>query len=567
MTAILAFLGAILLWASFPPLDAWPLAWLAPIPWVLLIRRKTLSGRHPYAVLLLAGFCFWMGVLHWLRLPHPATSVGWVALSFYFAFYITAFVALTRLAVHRFGFPLVLAAPLVWTGLELARAHLLTGMTMASLGHTQYRWIELIQISDLTGAYGVSFLVMFTAASLARMLPLKEDGGTPCLPSDVSGSSPGSSSSWNFWPLLGVAVLLGAALLYAHFRLATTGEEEEGPKIALIQGSVDIEMRYNPAMKEQIAREYVELSQEAVAKHPGIDLVVWPETMFLTGVEFNDSLITFAPDAMPPAQFDGSPSEFQQWLPRAAEGSAWKMGQMAKKLGVSLLLGVDRGHFCGDGVTSHNSAAFVGRDGRMQGYYDKMHLVMFGEYVPFARRFPWLQRLTPLPISVTAGERPVAFDLKDVRIAPNICYETVLPHLIRNQVNTLAAEGREPDILVNLTNDGWFWGSSELDLHLVCGVFRAVECRKPLLIAANTGFSAWIDGDGRIQAQGRRRAKDIIVAQPRVDRRWSAYLHYGDWFSGTCLALCGLFGLVGVYHRKKPLMATERNRHVPLQQA
>jgi len=78
----------------------------------------------------------------------------------------------------------------------------------------------------------------------------------------------------------------------------------------------------------------------------------------------------------------------------------------------------------------------------------------------------------------------------------------VLSHVIRSQINTLAAEGKEPDVLVNLTNDGWFWGSSELDLHLACGVFRAVECRKPFLIAANTGFSAWIDSDGRIQQQG-----------------------------------------------------------------
>ena len=82
----------------------------------------------------------------------------------------------------------------------------------------------------------------------------------------------------------------------------------------------------------------------------------------------------------------------------------------------------------------------------------------------------------------------------------------------------MAAEGREPDVLVNLTNDGWFWGSSELDMHLACGVFRAVECRKPLLIAANTGFSAWIDGDGRIQEQGPRRAAGVIVAEPRLDR-------------------------------------------------
>ena len=147
-----------------------------------------------------------------------------------------------------------------------------------------------------------------------------------------------------------------------------------------------------------------------------------------------------------------------------------------------------------------------------------------------------------------------------VRIAPSICYESVLSHVIRGQVNALAAEGQEPDVLVNLTNDGWFWGSSELDLHLMCGVFRAVECRKPLLIAANTGFSAWIDSDGRIEQQGPRRAKGVIIAEPRLDRyRRSWYLEHGDWFAGVCLAACVLFAAVGLYGRIRRRLRRREN--------
>jgi apolipoprotein N-acyltransferase len=122
--------------------------------------------------------------------------------------------------------------------------------------------------------------------------------------------------------------------------------------------------------------------------------------------------------------------------------------------------------------------------------------------------------------------------------------------VIRGQVNTLTAEGKEPDILINLTNDGWYWGSSELDMHLACGVFRAVECRKPLLVAANTGFSAWIDADGRIQAQGPRRATDVLIAEPRLGQYHSWYLAHGDWFAGICLLACVLCGLCGFYRGK-----------------
>ncbi len=155
--------------------------------------------------------------------------------------------------------------------------------------------------------------------------------------------------------------------------------------------------------------------------------------------------------------------------------------------------------------------------------------------------FPWLYQLTPLYAGSAPGPGPVAVEVGGVRYAPNICYEDTLPHLIRRQVLQLRAEGNEPDVLVNLTNDGWFWGSSELDLHLAVRVFRAVECRKPLVIAANTGFSAWIDSNGRIVAQGPRRATDVIVAEPAIDRRRAGIWPTAIWAAGLCLlATCGV---------------------------
>ena len=236
---------------------------------------------------------------------------------------------------------------------------------------------------------------------------------------------------------------------------------------------------------------------------------------------FAESMWTFDTNARRPPEFAGTDTEFRDLLPRLAERSVSQIEAAARAFGVPLLLGLSTNHCGAGGVEVFNSAVYVDRNGTLLGRYDKMHLVAFGEYVPLADYFPWLQRLTPLPMSATAGRKPQAFELpyrgdsaqgeaasdtqaprRRCRIAPSICYETVLSHVIRGQVNDLAAQGREPDILINLTNDGWFWGSSELDMHMACGVFRAVECRKPLLIAANTGFSAWIDGDGRIVNAG-----------------------------------------------------------------
>ena len=180
-------------------------------------------------------------------------------------------------------------------------------------------------------------------------------------------------------------------------------------------------MRYDPGMRDRIFKEYYKLSKDALAKDRNIDLVVWPETMF------TDPLWSFDADAARPPQFEGTDAEFHKQLRQIGEQNRTNKSVMAwtaQTLGVPLLLGVDANHFAAGGVQCFNSAAYVARDGRLLGRYDKMHLVMFGEYVPLADCFPWLQRLTPLPISVTPGRRPAAFDLDGVRLAPNICYES-----------------------------------------------------------------------------------------------------------------------------------------------
>src|SRR5437899_693368 len=167
----LGLLGSLLMYLALPPCDLWPLAWVASVPWLLLCRQVALGGRRPYLALWFAGFAFWMGAIHWLRLPHWLTYFGWVALSFYLAFYIPVFVGLVRVAVHRLGISIVFSAPIIWTGLELAKGHLLGGFTMGSLEHTQIRWLAVIQGADIVGGYGIGGLVMFVAACLARMIP------------------------------------------------------------------------------------------------------------------------------------------------------------------------------------------------------------------------------------------------------------------------------------------------------------------------------------------------------------------------------------------------------------
>ena len=164
---ICAGLSALLLWASFPPIEWGPLGWIALVPLLLLIRPEQ-RPRGTVVSSLVCGFCAQLLMLQWLRYGHATMYMAWLALSVYTSIYFPTFVLLSRAAVHRFRVPFVLAVPTIWVGLEYFRAYLLTGFSWYYLGHTQYRFVELIQISDLFGAYGVSFVVAASSAFLAQ---------------------------------------------------------------------------------------------------------------------------------------------------------------------------------------------------------------------------------------------------------------------------------------------------------------------------------------------------------------------------------------------------------------
>jgi apolipoprotein N-acyltransferase len=123
-------------------------------------------------------------------------------------------------------------------------------------------------------------------------------------------------------------------------------------------------------------------------------------------------------------------------------------------------------------------------------------------------------------------------------MAPSICFESTVPQLIRGHVLELSRKQQPADVLLNVTNDGWFWGSAILDLHFRCAIFRAVENRKPMLVAANTGVSGWIDGNGLARERGERRRAEVLIAKVAPDGRWSPYLLVGDWPATLCALFC-----------------------------
>ncbi|MFL2862850.1 MAG: apolipoprotein N-acyltransferase [Pirellulales bacterium] len=530
---VAAFGGAGTMFLIQPPCDVWFFAWLAPLPWLWLITRKTSHVPQKFWLLIWsAGFIHWLATIHWLRLPHPATSLGWVCLSAYLAFYLPAFIWSARLLMRRWGWPLVAAAPIAWVACEQLRGVLFGGFTFAMLGHSQWRWTTLLQSADIAGAIGVSGIVMLVAAALF------------C-----------SISSWRTKETVRDVVLaagiLGASIFYGHWRLTTIPEPRVAPlETLLVQGSIDTELKHDPNAFQKVTQQYDELTRSGLLERPTLpDLILWPETMWRLGlleIDPNERLPASVVTAMLTKSelTDGSDTEdvALQALcrQRLEEERLEPLITYAKSYGTNWLVGVDKQVVTPSAVTGtryFNCAVLLDDRGRVRDTYAKMKPVLFGEYVPFAETFPWLYRLTPLPVGLTAGHQPLVTSVAGRRLTCTICYETALPETIRSLVRYCRQINGGPDLIANLTNDGWFWGSSELDMHLTAAIFRAVEVRTPIVIAANTGFSASVDGCGRLLACGPRRKTATLRVTVVPDGRWTLWLLWGSFLPGICVAI------------------------------
>jgi apolipoprotein N-acyltransferase len=546
IVALLCVLTAVLLTASFAPFDCWVLAYVALVPWTIALGSVRRAGAVWWATA--AGALFWAGNLYWLWW---ITLVGYGAMVIYLTAYWWVAALVLRRALHR-RWPMWLVLPVVWTALEYARAHVISGFPWFFLAHSQYSRSALIQVADVTGQYGVSFFVAMVNGAIADLviLPLFVQPG---------GEGPARLSPHVLGGLAVSAVTAVAMVAYGSWRLGQQ-TTQAGPVIGIVQQTFPITLHGRDCPPQEILDAHLTASRAFLGA--GCDLVIWPETMLPEGLneEFLSSL-----DVQHPAPED------RQAIQKL-HSQAQSVVRLVEQLGCPILAG---------GISVHrnlsprlddeetwllrNSALWLDGLTPWAGrYYAKMHLVPFSEYVPFKQSWPALHRLLrrfvpPVMSQLDPGTAPTVFVLDRTggwwAMATPICYEGVFSDVCRRLV--IQDRRKVADILVNLSNDGWFvwkWGdgpyrpSTEHAQHLVQSCFRAVECRVPVVRAVNTGISASIDSCGRIVALagGGRRAMvratlllDGTTAPPGggpkvlVDRRVSLYSLAGDAFASA----------------------------------
>ncbi len=470
-----------MLTASFPPGSTAWLAWIALVPLLWALRGQSPSAC--FRLGLLTGLCHFLSLIYWIvvvlhsygGLNPVLSAAALAALAVYLSLYMGAFAWCSHwIRGSRFAIFLTAAA---WVALEYVRAHALTGFPWCLLGHSQFQYHRLIQVADLAGVYALSFLVAAINASVFSLLFQGRRRRSP----------------WPFLEAAASSALLISAVFYGGLRLS--GEPvRPGPgarvRAAVVQGNIDQSVKWDTEFQAATMETYARLTRQAARARP--DLIVWPET----AVPF----------------FFQDPSDLEQ-----------RVRSLPGETGSHLLFGGPAYSRTGEGVSYYNRAYLLSPRGEVIDRYDKVHLVPFGEYVPLKRFLPFVNRLVASAGDFIPGRDPGP--LQGVQWSPGvlICFEAIFREPARIQ----ALQGAR--MLVNITNDAWFGRTSAPFQHLAMSVFRSVETGLPMVRAANTGISAFVDSRGRITRAGPLFREAVLVGDiDAVGGPRTLYTRFGD---------------------------------------
>jgi apolipoprotein N-acyltransferase len=522
---LVAIVAGLLLASAFPKFSLAGFAWICPALLMLAARGK--AGADAFRAGYAGGLVFWLASLYWLLyMPVAGLPIlAWIALSAYCALFFGVWTWLvSRFTFHtsswasRMRWTFTGAA--AWVALEWVRGWLFSGFPWSFLGASQYKLVPLIQIASFTGVLGVSFIVVWFSLAVYSA-------------GEMIFRHPSKRHVWQaeiVLPMLAV-VLLFASGLFRINHAATPSEKTL--RIVSIQPSVPQTLIWSPDEDEKRFAELLAISQQAMTNKP--DLLLWPES------------------AVP--MFEGVYS---------------LVSQFAQSNQVFILFNGNDVEFRPEATNYFNSAFLIRPDGNCAGIYHKQKLVIFGEYIPLVRWMPFLKWFTPITEGWAAGDKPAVFELErrsptrrdpgviepagpeagaPLRFAPLICFEDVFPGTARRA----AAAG--PDLLVNLTNDGWFRESAEQWQHLANAVFRAVENGLPLLRAANNGITCLVDQHGRVRTVFRDEsgseygpgmsAMDLSLPQITTNSSTTFYQRHGNWFAWICAVVTLVAAIAG----------------------
>jgi len=505
---ILASVSGCLLIFAFPNFSWSFIAWLALVPLLVAIYRSSFKGALLCG--LTAGVFFFGGLLYWIFLFGLLAGFGLILSQ---SFFFLLFGLGTKVIHSHFKREArLILVPALWVSLEFLRSIGPWGFSWGVLGYSQYNFLPIIQIAKWTGVLGVSFLLVFVNEFIAENYThiFQQKG------SAIQRIILWIKGSGRIFLRDTVLVLLGVILLVGIGNLNLSGSRGSGEtiKIAILQPSIPQDIKWEPMKKEEVFEAHLKLAREAAEEKPYI--IIWPETST-------------------PAYLLEEEEYFK------------KIKDLAEKADSFLLVGGlyrPAGRHGENKGRSFNSAFLFSPKGEILDRYDKLHLVPFGEYVPLKPIFSNIEAVASASGDTSPGKEFTVFETGAGRFSAVICFESSDSLIVRR----LALKGAE--MLVVMTNDGWFKKTAAAEQHLSMAVLRAVENDFFVVQAANTGISAIINSRGRVVSRTALFDRKCLAGKIVLREGKSFYRRFGDIFSYSCL-LISLGSIFFAFNLKK----------------
>ena len=517
----------------FPLLGWYGLAWIAIAPLLIaLLRARPAGALQVDAALKLAPATPWQGFLlgylcgtlwccgtcYWVfdtmhrygGLPVPMAAFVLILFCMYIGLYHGLFGLLVALVAGRGSVRRALVtAPFLWVAVELARTRV-TAFPWELLGYAQTANVALTRIATLTGVYGLSFEIVLVNSAFAAAFLVERNRRKRLL----------------------MAALGSALLLQGGQWMVRPPQAATDRAALLVQPNIPITMSWTEDYFQSTLNDlmWVSLHPPAAKGAASVDPFLRPDVPSLSHVNGGDIAIPILPEKgkfnlivwpESPAPFFTNDPRFQAPVSELAKQSgSWVI---AGAIGITSAM-----HNGSGGSQIFNSAALVTPHGDWITRYDKVHLVPFGEYLPFPQLFAFAGGLTKEVGEFQRGKSRDPLKAGDERLGTFICYESIFP----NEVRKFALQGA--DVLVNISNDGWYGDSGAWKQHLQQTRMRAVENNRWLLSATNTGLTAAIDPWGRVVAEVPRKERTALAAPYALISSTTFYTRHGDWFASLC---------------------------------
>jgi apolipoprotein N-acyltransferase len=493
-----SILSGLLLFLIYPNGNIGWLAWVALVPLLMILLFK--GPGAGFLLAYLCGIVSYSLIFYWLFEVTGYTPIHHAMLATYLGVFLAIFGYGVSFIAGRLGSAAALMlAPFLWVSLEYLRSSVpLMPAPWPLLGYSQHDYQWVIQIAEIGGVYGLSFVIAAANSGSAALL-------LTCLSRSklIKGESNFGISGRSASVIIGVSGFLVIMTVSYGVIVCKRGVAQTGSKItvSLIQGNIEQKKKWDPKFAESIMENYIGLSREAAQDRP--DLIVWPE-------------------AATPRSILQSPDLYSE------------ISQFVQDTGAHLFLGSTsqiKFKEKGEDRKYRNSGFLIGPGTDKPAQYDKIILFPFGEFLPLKEIIPWHRLSVPSVGSYKPGEEYKVFECPEFRFGATICWENGFPGLVRQFVRHGA------QFLINITNEAWFGRTASPYQFLTYNVFRAVENRRYVVRCTNTGVSCIIDPLGRVVDRVKEESgKDIFIRGYLTGKivpieEMTFYTRFGDWMA------------------------------------